>query len=216
MITVLSTGNAAPTKEKCIASVAMQRGVDFDHVYVEAAIQSPRRSAAENVYQAVHALPPDRIVAWLDGDDWFPDADVLSGVELVHRNSLVWLTYGSYVHADGRPGISSPYQDDNFRGTPWRASHLKTFRAGLFQRIDPRHLKGPDGAWAHLAIDHAVMFPMLEMAGQQHARFVVNVRYVYNYASSYEHNASPSGRAAEREAARYFRSLPRYERLLSL
>ncbi len=215
MITVISTGLNAPTKARCVESVARQRSVEFEHVYIEAGEQSPPRTALENIYRAIIGLPPDRIVAWVDGDDWLPHDGVLDGVRAVHDNPDIWVSYGSYVCADGRPGISTPYKTDAFRTSPWCASHLKTFRAGLFQRIDLKDLTDKDG-WLALAIDQAIMFPMLEMAGLEHSTYVMNIRYIYNYASSYQHNTDTQGLRAERIAEAHIRSRASYRKLVSL
>ncbi len=191
MITVISTGLNAPTKARCVESVARQRSVEFEHVYIEAGEQSPPRTALENIYRAI------------------------IGVRAVHDNPDIWVSYGSYVCADGRPGISTPYKTDAFRTSPWCASHLKTFRAGLFQRIDLKDLTDKDG-WLALAIDQAIMFPMLEMAGLEHSTYVMNIRYIYNYASSYQHNTDTQGLRAERIAEAHIRSRASYRKLVSL
>ncbi len=178
---VVSTGINAPTKERCIESVTRQTGVAPVHVYIEAADQHPPWSATANLASVIRPRAPREIV--------------------------VWLTYGSYVHADGRRGICAPYESTAYRVEPWKASHLRTFRAGLFQRIKPENLR------FDLAVDQAVMLPMLEMAGAARVKFVPRVLAIYNYGNSYEHRASAYELAAERRAARAIRALPTYPRL---
>jgi hypothetical protein len=60
------------------------------------------------------------------------------------------------------------------------------------------------------------MFPMLEMAGPMHIRFVSEVLYIYNYASSYEHNANSEGLIAEQRASHEIRRRKSYDRLKDL
>lgn len=215
MIHVVSTGLNAPTKRKCVASVQSQVGVEFVHTYVEAAEQPIRRSALENFHSVVSKLHPLDVVAWVDGDDELARPDALKIVADVFRDPEVWLSYGSFRFADGRSGFAEPYTNENFRGSDWKATHLKCFRAGLFQKLGDAELKR-DGAWRDLAIDMAVMFPALELAGLRHSRHVREILYAYHYETSFEHNATPEERAREVAMNKEIRALPRRERLASL
>ena len=216
-ILVVSTGNAAPTREKCIASVDMQEGVDVHHVYVEASAQSPRRGVMQNRYEAITLGPwrsPETIVAIVDGDDWLVTKDALAKVQAVH-DAGAWLTWGSFELADGRPGCCARYGDDDPRTTPWRMSHLKTFRLGLFQRIKLEHLQR-DGQWLQHALDLAIMFPMYELCPPERRRFIPDILYADNLATRHEWNSPPDGLQREREDVAYVRGLPRYERIEKL
>jgi|SRR5579859_186704 len=218
-LVVVSTGFNARTKQMCIGSVARQRipdGVTLEHRYIEASTQNPPRTWTENVRDAVSGLAPDDIVLSVDGDDWLAHDRVAEVVSLHYANPDVWLTYGSYAHADGRPGICRAYDDEDYRGSQWRASHLKTFRAALFQKIREEDLRDARGAWLALAVDHAIMFPMLEMATRAHTRYIKDVLYTYNFVSSYEHNADTAGIEEERRTAAWLRAKPRYSALGSL
>ena len=214
---VVSTGNAAPTREKCIASVHMQEGVNWAHYYVEAGTQMPRKGVMQNRYEAIldsDLWRSDDIVAIVDGDDWLITRDALAHVQRLH-DAGAWLTWGSFELADGRPGCCAPYGDDDPRTTPWRMSHLKTFRLGLFKRIKLEHLQR-DGVWLQHALDLAIMFPMYEMCPPERRVFVPEVLYAYNLATSHEWNSPPDGLQHEREDVAYVRGLPRYERIEKL
>jgi hypothetical protein len=60
----------------------------------------------------------------------------------------------------------------------WVSSHLKTFYAGLFKRI-PQDYFMRKGAFLRSAGDCAIMFSLLELAGE-HCRFIEDVLYIYN------------------------------------
>ncbi len=153
----------------------------------------------------------------LDGDDHFAHGSVIANVAKDYENPNVWLTYGQFVYADGRPGFTAPYQTTNYRKEEWRATHLMTYRAALFQKLTDADLVRPDGTWRMLAGDQASMLPMLEMAGPEHIKCILtDIRYVYNYASSFEHTAGAEGLAAERAAAAEIRALHPRQRLVSL
>jgi hypothetical protein len=185
-------------------------------------------TALEGVWRTCHSLPPETVVCWLDADDWLlPDA--LETVAAAYAEDDVWLTYGQFWFCQWTGegwrrsnGVATPYPDDvvrrgAYRADPWRASHLKTWRAGLFHQIKEADLKRPDGTWITEATDLAVMFPLLEMAGERH-RCVLNPIYEYNCANPQSiFNMAPEERDKRQayqlaEDAR-IRDLPRYERL---
>jgi hypothetical protein len=185
MIHVVSTAGAnVPTeaKRKCIDSVHAQMCPPIArHHYIECTVDEYFPAMID----AIGKLPPDAIVANLDGDDWLGPTNALEIVASVHEDGAL-VTYGSFIFADGRPGFAAPYAaGDDVRKAPWRATHLKTFRAGLFQAIDPEDFK-IDGTWARYARDQAFMLPMLEMAGHARAVFIPDILCVYNYVHSGE------------------------------
>ena len=229
-ITVISTGFRAPTAHLCRASVAAQVGVAVDHIYIEASEQDPPRTVSQNLYEAIAPLPPDRICVWLDGDDLLAHPNVLADVMAMYgaravRNSVgivgwtkeendILLTHGSFITSDGDP---SPWQGAyppgaDVREHRWLASHLRTFRAGLFQRLTPEDLQ-LDGEWLSLAVDQAVMLPMLEMAGLDRVHFCAETLCVYNVGTSWGAHARPEALAREAEAVARVRAKARKERI---
>jgi hypothetical protein len=211
-LAVIATGLNAPTKAKHFESIDQQTGCKpFMHLYVEAGDQAPRLGAMENFYRAVHTLYPDDIVVMVDGDDWLAHPRVLAKVEAMHEAGA-WVTYGSYVFADGVAGHMRAYPSPDYRGLPWLATHLKTFRASLFQRL-PRESFQIDGQWLEHARDLATMFPVMELAGPSRCTFCPEVLYIYNRASSFEFNASATELFAEQKQVRHVRTMRPYEAL---
>lgn len=209
MITVVSTGWAAPTKGRCLASVASQVDVACDHVYVEASEQpAPAPAALENMTRVIAQLPEDRIVALLDGDDWLAHPRALATIqEAYEANPELLATYGSYIYSDGRPGHCASYGTRPPRSAPFTASHLKTFRASLLHRVDPGDLMLPH------AQDMAIMLPLLEMAGPERSRFIAEILYVYHARSSFAFDATFAALAQERACVDALLRRPRYARL---
>lgn len=212
VFTVISTGAPDTPRDalaKCKATVDLQEGVSLEHV-----VLTNERPHFVNLVEAVGALPDDRVVACVDADDWLATPHALLIVER-YFGAGAWVTYGSFTFADGRPGNpGTPYlPDEEPRRAPWKATHLKCFRAGLFKRIDHAHLKGTDGRWLEHARDLALMFPLLEMAGPSRSAHVSEPVYVYNWANSTEYRGPESVRADERACVRYVRGLPPYARL---
>jgi hypothetical protein len=204
-------------KQRCLDSVRKQT-LPHQHIYVEAADQDPPRGASDNFAGVCRALHPEAIILWVDGDDRLAHPKVLERIAAVYEDPAVWMTYGSYEHADGRPGITRAYTEEeakNYRRAEWLASHLKTCRAALFQKLSDDDLMA-HGHWRELAWDQAIMFPMLEMAGPEHSKHIAEVLYVYDYGMSFEFNAKAAGIRLERAASAEIRSLPPKARLEKL
>ena len=144
--------------------------------------------ALSNIAKAIEASAADKndVIVLLDGDDWFS-----SGLSLAHLNSRYhsddcWLTYGSYVmHPYGILGPEpSKYpnevvENNLYRQDQWRASHLRTFRKHLWDKIDHKDLQDSNGEYYKMAYDQAIMLPLLEMAGPR-SKYIPEVLHVYN------------------------------------
>ena len=141
--------------------------------------------AMENHYMAIHTCKKWEIVTILDGDDWFYSDSVLNIINAVYQDPNVWLTWGSYIeYPEGKIGSLSRYVDikdltsGNLRSQPWKTSHLRTFYAGLFQKIKKEEFQN-NGKFFLTACDLAEMYPMLEIAREK-TRFIPDLLYVYN------------------------------------
>jgi hypothetical protein len=221
MIVVTSTAKHAATALDCAESVRSQRGTPTPHAHWFAcadaftleratgpdthAFPAPR-GALENLIAMWCDLDPADIVVHLDGDDWLPDDGTLARVAGTYSDEDVWMAYGSFERSDGvrdfiwdgafgmryRPGTSPRLQR-------WRASHLKTFRAGLVQRLiaeHPAYLRDERGELFDTCLDRAVMLPLLELAGERYA-VAQDVRCVYSWRG----DVHTPAHVAKREAA---------------
>ena len=192
-------------------SIASQRGVAFAHHYIEASIQVPPRDVITNQMSVIRNLPPDAVVALLDGDDWLAHPDALAEIQYLH-DAGAWVTYGSFEFSDGRPGFAGLLDSSQpVRSQPWKATHLKTMRAGLFQRLLPSDLAWPRGA--AVPWDMVAMFAAIEMAGWERVTYCKEILYVYHFQSSHEWKSGPSEEIA---LAAQIRARPAYDRIESL
>jgi len=145
---------------------------------------SVKVGAHENIYNAIHSCDDDEIILIVDGDDWLARDDVLEILCRVYSDLDVWITYGQYKkYPDGKIGACSEIPKEvikanSFRSYKWVSSHLRTFYAWLYKRIKVEDLKY-QGKFVPFGGDLAIMFPMLEMAGE-HSKFIPEVLYVYN------------------------------------
>ena len=148
-----------------------------------------RKTALENIHNAIiNHCEPDDIVILIDGDDWLPNKNVLSYVNNFYNQNDCWIMYGQSQWTDGRRGFASAYSAEEFkniRKSPFRVSHLRTFRAGLYQKIKEQDsefscMKDSSGGFYKMTYDVAIMFPILEMAGVEKVAFNDTILYIYN------------------------------------
>lgn len=123
------------------------------------------------------------ILAILDGDDSLAHDSVLSRLNKVYQDANVWLTYGQFEPLSGdyhnfcKPIPNTrTYRKDGV----WLASHLKSFRRWLFDKIKDEDLRDSDGEYYKIVGDAAYFYPMIEMAGKKHIQFIPEVLYMYN------------------------------------
>ena len=194
--------------EQCVSSLITQKYDNFKMVFIDdcstdgsfdklpkddqrAVIirNEIRKTALENLHDAImNHCEPDDIVVFVDGDDWLPNKKVLSYINEFYEETNCWIMYGQAQWTDGRRGFACAYTEEQFkqlRETPFRVSHIRTFRAGLYQKIkeqDPSFscLKDAGQNYYKMTYDVAIMFPIMEMAGYDKVKFNDTILYTYN------------------------------------
>jgi tetratricopeptide (TPR) repeat protein len=234
-ITITSTAYKTPKSaiHKCISSVRAQKNKRYHHVYMAAdeetvtiaSSMTHKRLTVVNSSQTGYIgniglesllsywkeLPKDEIVVWLDGDDSLIGTDALDEVLYTYSKGA-WVTYGQTVVMSKR-WLLAAQVGPNPRSESWgRATHLKTFRAGLIKYIRDEDLRTPDGSYGGLAMDQGIMLPLLEMA-QERAIFIPRVIHEYNWDNSFEAHATNDEKELLRKTVERIRSFPKYERL---
>ena len=126
-------------------------------------------------------IPDNEICVEIDGDDWLPNSNVLSFINDVYKDENVWMTSGSFKYHDGRPGFANPPRNfTNIRKQTFTLSHMRTWKSWLWKKIKEEDLKDNDGNYWSVAGDLSFMYPMLEMSGEKHFKFISDVLYIYN------------------------------------
>jgi len=138
-----------------------------------------------NIDRAVRCCDPGAIIVLVDGDDFLAHPQVLKRLDAIYEDPEVWVTWGQFTRfpQDGE-GFCAPIPPEivsanAFRDYPFVSSHLRTFYAGLYQRIRPVDLQDRAGRFYTTAGDVAQMWALHEMAGPR-GRFVDEVLYLYN------------------------------------
>ena len=118
----------------------------------------------------------------VDGDDYLYSGDVLNILHEKYLKTNCLITYGSHLSSKGVQGKKYPRlirEFNLYRKYFWYASHLKTFRHDLWLSINQNDLVDHSGQYFAVASDLALMYPMLEMAGNRQ-EFIEDLLYVYN------------------------------------
>jgi glycosyltransferase involved in cell wall biosynthesis len=126
-------------------------------------------------------IPDDEICVEVDGDDWLPNSNVFELINEVYKDENIWMTSGSFKYHDGRPGFANPPTNfTNIRNQTFTLSHMRTWKSWLWKKIDVEDLKDSNGNYWGVAGDLSFMFPMVEMSGGEHFKFIPEVLYIYN------------------------------------
>jgi len=179
--------------------------------------KNPRRLGALNNITELLSLdveePTRTIDILVDGDDYLYSGDVLNILHEKYLTTNCLITYGSHLSSKGVQGKKYPSfvrKFNLYRKYFWYASHLKTFRHDLWLSIDQNDLIDKNGQYFSVASDLALMFPMLEMAGNRQ-EFIKDLLYVYN-----DENPISDHKIRRKEqvlAAKEIREKSRYKRM---
>jgi glycosyltransferase involved in cell wall biosynthesis len=123
----------------------------------------------------------DEVMIEVDGDDYLPDSKVFERINNIYSDKDVWIANGSFIYQSGQMGFAQPQTNfENLRTGRFTASHIRTWRAFLWRAIKEEDLKDENGNYWQWSGDVCFMFPMLEMAGEKHYRFMYEINYIYN------------------------------------
>jgi glycosyltransferase involved in cell wall biosynthesis len=130
-------------------------------------------------------IQPEDIIVEVDADDWLLHPFVFDYLNQAYQDPYVWMTYGHYIeYPTGQVGghFHMHLRDDNnVREYPFAYSHLKTYKAWLFDRIPEDYFRDPrTGKYWKTTADFAICMPMVEMAGKDRIVRFDQPIYVYN------------------------------------
>jgi len=206
---VILTGfyNAENYIERCLTTIQNQRHTDFtcyithDHStdnsveVVREFIKDDSRfvlveKSEKKLYQTGNFdtvirnnpnIKDNEVLIEVDGDDYLPNRDVFTRINEVYKNDEVWIANGSFKYSNNQPGFSQKQTGfDNLRNSRFTASHIRTWRAFLWRSIKEEDLRDDNGDYWQWSGDLCFMYPMLEMSGEKHYRFMDEINYVYN------------------------------------
>tara|TARA_R110000851_G_scaffold40660_2_gene102383 strand:+ start:251 stop:1003 length:753 start_codon:yes stop_codon:yes gene_type:complete len=186
----------------------------FPEDRIDISRNSFNKGKMENVYNCIRKSKEGTIIIIVDGDDWLTNKHVLSLLNNVYKED-VWMTNGSYeVVPDGRivsPSLDSNYWKGNIRHKTWEFSHLGTFKRKLFLQIKLKDMLRKDGVFFQTSSDQAMMWPMAEMASEEHFFPIYEPLYAYNFQNPLSDHCVQ--RVDQLETEKYIRNLKPYEKL---
>lgn len=191
-----------------------KREINQEKAFFTLIDNAKRCGALENLYRAIHSCNDRDIIITVDGDDWLAHDRVLQGINQAYSSGEVWMTHGKLLqYPIEKINWCEPVPAELVTRNQVRQfkcpSHLRTFYAWIFKKIALKDLLF-NGTFFPMTWDMAIMYPILEMAGERHL-FIDEVNYVYNMDNVL--NDSKVNAELQRELDRYIRSMPPYLRL---
>jgi len=146
---------------------------------------------AGNIYESVQNLVENKeaIIGVVDGDDELIVPDAVSEIYKVYEQQQKWLVWSQHQpksllskkqtgYSSGLPANETIYSTRDY----WAVSHFRTCKAWLFDKIHREDLNDPftDIPFMKMASDAALLYPMIEMCGNERSYFLNKVLYLYN------------------------------------
>lgn len=175
--------------------------------------------AAANHYKAINLCNDNEIIVSLDGDDCFYDDQVLAYLNQVYQDPNIWLTYGQFKNwPTGKIGWCKSIPEDviknnNFREFGFCMAQPRTYYTWLAKKIKIEDLKDINNKFYKVAGDVALMFPMIEMAGDRF-KFIEKIlcsRNVKNQLNDFKINKD-----IQKKITREIKLKKKYQRLSNL
>lgn len=129
------------------------------------------------------------VIVNIDGDDWLPDSKVFEHLNNLYKTKDIWMTYGqftpaskSYKNICAKVPDTKTYRKSMIWLKRMYASHLRTFKKKAFDCINRDHFRDFEdkNKFLQSAGDISLIFPLLEICGNERAIFVNRIMYVYN------------------------------------
>jgi glycosyltransferase involved in cell wall biosynthesis len=172
---------------------------------------------AYDYMKGLNQIEPEDIIVEVDADDWLLHPFVFDYLNQAYQDPSMCMSYGHYIeYPSGKVGghfnMHLP-NDNNIRQNPFAYSHLKTYKAWLFDKVPREYLIDPktEKYWKTTA-DFAMCMPMVEMAGKERVIRFDQPLYVYNTSEDLL-SESKTNLAAQKEAEQLIRQFKPLEKL---
>jgi glycosyltransferase involved in cell wall biosynthesis len=175
--------------------------------------------------EAIEYLKPENndIIILVDGDDKLSNNNVLNILNNNYQDNTQ-VTFGNYRTVDysGNKGeriikcnninLKTMAKNNSFRdrkGYPF--SHLKTFKYGIYKNINHNDNK-VNGEYIRSATDAAIMYPLLELAGEN-SKCINDILYDYTYDHTESLHNDENKQTQQTENLNIVKSLKKYKRI---
>jgi glycosyltransferase involved in cell wall biosynthesis len=170
--------------------------------------------APGNIYESVldYVDNDEAIIGTLDGDDSLIGTTVLKEIYDIYQKHNPLVVYTQYKNNSGGIGHCARIEDTaNYRSRgQWCSSHFRTAKAHLYKKIIKEDLMY-NGDYFKQGGDLALVYPLVEMAGNDRTIFYDKVCYLYNNnLPTNDHNMNLNG---QRQMAKIIQSKEPYAQL---
>jgi len=127
------------------------------------------------------------VVVTVDADDTLFSKNSLRRLCEVYKSGEVWMTYGNYA-SESNGEIRKVHEiegDLDRRNKNCYISHLRTFKKHVYDKIELEDFLDVDGDYFKVAADLVLMFPIMEMSGRAHVRYIPDPLLLYNDLNTY-------------------------------
>ena len=167
--------------------------------------------ALEHHYLAFE-IEDDDLIHIVDGDDYIlPDA--LKKREIFFKsNPKYLLAYGGYRCESGaRAKFQVQWNGQDLRKNYWLSSHMRTFKYRLWKQVSISCFWDQGYKYLKTCADMATMWPMMEIAGPDRCKCLIQTCYIYNDLNPL--NDHKVRREQQIKDEKYLRSLPPLKRI---
>ncbi|WP_298733951.1 glycosyltransferase [uncultured Chitinophaga sp.] len=144
-----------------------------------------------NTYHSVlhYVKNKDAVIGVVDGDDQLIDNKAAKKIYRLYEKHNMWMVWSQHqsrqLQQQGLTGYSSRLPPDEIIYSSrnyWAVSHFRTCKAWLFNKINRKDLKDPfcEAPFFRVAGDAALLYPLIELCGNQKSFFLDEVLYLYN------------------------------------
>lgn len=163
------------------------------------------------------------VLVFVDGDDWLYDEEVLDKLNKFYTEHTPWMTYGGMVcYPSNMPGnpqntlySEQVHSNKLYRQDYWRASHLRTFKWGLYKQIKKEDLLySKTGDYYFHAEDLATSFPCLEMCPPERVGVLDFYSYIFNETPTNRSRGIRREEEAGHELEQEIRNKEKYKQLV--
>lgn len=168
--------------------IVSHRFKPVDIIYIQ---NNVKYYGAGNTFDSVlkFVKNPQAVIGVVDGDDKLIDKNALSKIKHIYDTFNSWLVWSQHklsnTIGDRKRGFSSTlpgdeeiYSNRNY----WAVSHFRTCKAWLYSLLDKNDLIDPfePGSYCKVAADAALLYPLIELCGNEHSYFLDEELYLYN------------------------------------
>ena len=143
-----------------------------------------------NLYNIIHnEIDDNDIIVILDGDDWLVNNSVLEKINCIYKQNNCKYMYSNFVFSHNfHPGISRKIPSNLWNPyiSRWITSHISTFKASEFKKINYKNFVDNNENWFEMGCDQAYVLPILENIRNNgklssDVFFTSDIMYVYNF-----------------------------------